>query len=165
MKHWPIPYFVAPVDGEKLLVCNPEMVIAELHLSPEIHPADEAARQYDLGTAEYLAVAANQKPSSDVLAARFLEFMSILEDREESDSGHEVHHTKITSCRCMVPARLAIILPEMKRLAQSLLGEDHSSKTVEALLETGHKPAARVSSDLDNGLLADTDSIRSPMDR
>jgi len=115
---WPGPYFVAPIqDGDtEILICNPEEHVASLELSaPLDHP--DAARPLDIATAEFFVQAANQKPDSDQLAKLFLEFMAILETREESDSGNEFSPTTITSCRCMVSDRLAKILPEMKRLA------------------------------------------------
>lgn len=62
----------------------------------------------------------NHKIEAEQLADLFLEFMRILETREVSDNGTEFSPTTIQSCRCMVPGRLAIILPEMNKLAQSI---------------------------------------------
>jgi len=60
------------------------------------------------------------KEEADQLATLFLEFMRLLETREVSDNGTEFSPTTIQSCRCVVPARLAVILPEMKKLATNI---------------------------------------------
>ena len=47
------------------------------------------------------------------------ELIGYLEAMEESDSGRQFHPTTISSCRCMVAARLGEIIPEMKSICEN----------------------------------------------
>ena len=43
------------------------------------------------------------------------EFLDILEEKEEKDSGRAFHPTTISSCRCMKMERISELITEMKK--------------------------------------------------